>query len=226
MRALLVILASVAAGVLVRGFVRQYSGDGAGAEVNSTLDAAVGLREISAATQPSKLWAVDFASYASTHPGRWVVGHCAEPCLSEAEAGKEARADAAKVVWPMVAGPLGLTPGEASWLRERVVADVVAGRFDADTLAERFERPYGTVWTDSVLMDVSAGRVDAVVNSYRDELSDWRNRQAIARRGVALGMVGAWLAYLFLNAVTKGYFTTRLRLAAGVLTAVGVALLV
>jgi hypothetical protein len=226
MRVLLVILASVVAGVLVRGIVRQYSGEQAGAEVASTLDAAAGLRQISAATQPSKLWAVDFAAYASTHPGRWAVGHCAEPCLSEAEAGREARADAAKIVWPMVAGRLGLASSDANWVHERVATDVAAGRFDADTLAERFARPYGTVWTESVLLDVSAGRIDAVVNSYRDELSDSRNRQATVRQVVVVSMFGAWVAYLLLNTVTKGYFTTRLRLAAGVVTAVGVALLV
>ena len=226
MRAVLVILASVAVGVFVRGLVRQYSGEEAGAQVSSNSDAGAALREISAATQPSKLWAVDFAAYASTHPGRWVVGHCAEPCLSEEEAAKEARVDAAKTAWRMVAGRLGFVSGEGDWLQERFMADVVAGKLDADTLVERFERPYGTVWTESVLVDVSAGRVDAVVNSYRDELTDWRNRQAMVRRAAVLGMAGAWLAYLFLNAVTRGYFTTRLRLAAGVVTAVGVALLI
>ncbi len=226
MRVLLVILASVVAGVLARGLVRQYSGEQAGAEVASTLDAAAGLRQISAATQPSKLWAVDFAAYASAHPGRWVVGHCSEPSLSEAEAGKEARADAAKVVWPMVAGRLGLASSDANWVHERVAADVAAGRLDADTLAERFARPYGTVWTESVLLDVSAGRIDAVVNSYQQELSTWRNRLATVRQVVVVSMFGAWVAYLLLNIVTKGYFTTRLGLAAGVVTAVGVALLV
>jgi hypothetical protein len=39
-------------------------------------------------------------------------------------------------------------------------------------------------------------------------------------------VVGAWLAYLLLNTITKGYFTMRLRLAAALVTAAGVALLI
>jgi hypothetical protein len=154
------------------------------------------------------------------------VGRCAHPCLSEPEAGREARRDAANLVFPLLAQRFNPDRADADWLRSRVTADVLSGRLDADCLAERFARPYGTVWTESVLLDVSPQRLDSLTSSYQADQAQWREHSSKIRQRVVIAVGGAWLAYLLLNSITKGYFTMRLRLAAALATAVGVALLI
>ena len=195
------------------------------ANANVSDDPAVALRELTGTTRPSKLWADDFAGFVSSRPGQWVVGHSPTPCLDEPTAAQAARTDAANAVWQAVTARLGQTGGP-DWLRNRVTADVVAGRLDADHLAEQFQRPYGTIWTEAVLLDVSPDRLDSLLKSYKGEDAQRHRHESGIREAVGISIFGAWLGYLFLNAVTKGYFTFRLRLAAMLVTAVGVALLI
>ena len=222
-RFVFILAVAVGAGILIRASFERAASPPVVSQVTASPDAAVALRSLDGTTRPSKVWVDDFAEYVSAHPGQWVVGHCAQPCLSESEARQEARADAAKLVWPIVAAR-SQQSSSMDWLRGRVTADVLTGRFDADHLAEQFERPYGTVWTESVLLDVSLGRVDTVIDSYKAEQRHLERRQIAVREAVGIAVIGAWLTYLFLNAITKGYFTMRLRLAAMMVTALGVAL--
>jgi hypothetical protein len=169
----------------------------------------------SASKNSSKQWIDDFAGFRIDHPGHWIVGRSPGPCLSEQEAQQGARADAAQTVCALL--PARLQNADA--LKHSLTAAIAAGDLQADCLAERFDRPYGTVWTESVLLDVSPQKLDSFVAGYERA---WRNRQHLiaAMRAAALALVGgAWLMYIFLNAVTKGYFTTRLRLGAAAVTA-------
>ena len=226
-RVSLIILFSVFTGIVMRRAMDHISVSPATPVASSNPDIAVQLRALTGTTRPSKMWADDFATFVTSHPGQWVVGHCGEPCLSESEAGQQARTDAVKYVWPLIAGRMQRSSVDAEWLRGRVTADVVAGRLDADSLAEEFHRPYGTVWTESVLLNISADRLDALVNSYQIDGGKWRSHQiGKLPKAVVAGLVGVWLTYLFLNVVTKGYFTIRLRLAAALATVLGVAMLI
>jgi hypothetical protein len=225
-RFIFIIAVAIGAGILIRAFLGRTGSPPVVSEVTTSADAAIALRSLDGTTRPSKVWVDDFAGFVSAHPGQWVVGHCPQPCLSEAEAGQQARSDAAKVVWPIVAGRYRQASADTDWLRGRVTADVLAGRFDADHLAEQFQRPYGAVWTESVLLDVSPEKLDSVLDSYKVEQRHLQRRQIAIREVVTVTVIGAWLVYLFLNAVTRGYFTMRLRLAAMVVTALGVALVV
>jgi hypothetical protein len=222
----LILVLAVATGVWVRTFAGRLAAAPALSTATSSVDPAAALRSLDGATRANKPWVDDFAAFVTSHPGQWVVGRSTHPCLSEPEAARAARSDAANAVYARVAARFGSSPADADWVRRRITADVVDGSLDADCLAERFTRPYGTVWTESVLLDVSPQRLDSLLSSYQADQAQWRQRSSEIRQAVAISVAGAWLAYLVLNSVTKGYFTMRLRLAAALVTAAGVALLI
>jgi len=192
-------------------------------------DVASTLRAISASEvdAPTKGWATRFVDYVNDHPGReWVVGHCEKPALSEAEAADAARTDAARKLYPLVIRRLHARGSDASLVKNLIGQDVRDARLESDRFAEQFTRPYGQVWAESVLLDVSSNRLDPMIDRYRQQI-DFRHLQT--RRHAAVGgfiIVATALLYLLLNSVTKGYFTTRLRFAATVIAAAVLILLI
>ena len=193
-------------------------------------DVAAVLRGMGPSGQPGpedKLWVTRFAAFVNEHSGRrWVVGRSQAPCLSEAEAAEQARANATAKVFPIVVERVNVRRFDAAWLRDQVAHDIRDGHLDADRCAEQFSRPYGQVWTESVLVDVSPDRLDPFVRRYAMELRARRNRH-VGHMVAAVVITGAlWTAYLLINSITRGYFTTRLCLTAGVLTVAVVVLLV
>jgi hypothetical protein len=192
---------------------------------SATPDAAAAMRSITGTTRPSKPWVVDFASYTAEHPGQWIVGRCAGPCLSQAEAQLLARTDAARSICNLALIRRGFTRDDQHWIVQRLDEDLQAGEFVSDDLPEHFTRPYGTIWTDSVLLNVSPEKLDRVLNQYRGELqarSIRSKRIEVIAGGVA---VTTWLAYLLCNAITRGYFSLRLQMIAGTITAIALLVL-
>ena len=189
----------------------------AGALDDSPMDVAGTLRMLSDSQvdDESKGWATRFVDFVNEHPGRqWVVGTCDRPCLSEAEAASSAREDAARKVYSVVARRVNARGSDAGVLRGLVWNDVQNSRLEADRFAEQFSRPYGKVWTESVLLDVSSDRIQRLVNEYRQQI-DVRHLQERRRAGVGGFVIAATaLLYLVLNSLTRGYFTFRLRLVA------------
>jgi len=184
---------------------------------DSPMDVAGTLRMLSDSQvdDESKGWATRFVDFVNEHPGRqWVVGTCDRPCLSEAEAASSAREDAARKVYSVVARRVNARGSDAGVLRGLVWNDVQNSRLEADRFAEQFSRPYGKVWTESVLLDVSPDRVQRVVDEYRQQINV-RHLQERRRAGVGGFVIEATaLLYLVLNSLTRGYFTFRLRLVA------------
>ena len=193
-------------------------------------DVASTLRELSGSANsadPDKGWATRFAQFVNDHPGRqWVVGRCMRPALSEAEAAQQARDDAAAKLYPIIERHVRSGRLDAQWLAERVTQDVREGRFEADRFTEQFKRPYGQVWTESVLLDVTPDNLDSVLSQYRQELSGRhvQTRRHLATAAIVILLSG--LLYILLNVATKGYFTMRLRLATIAIVAATIILLV
>ncbi|MGD0461186.1 MAG: hypothetical protein ABSB74_01740 [Tepidisphaeraceae bacterium] len=190
-----------------------------------TPDAAAALRSLSGASHPTKPWIDDFAAFTARHPGQWIVGRCARPCLSQAEAEQSARSDAARAVYAIALERFGSRHGDEQWLARRVLADVRAGELADDDLAERFDRPYGTIWTETVLLDASPAKVDTLLDRYRGELRASSARMTAVQFGAAVLALSAWIACVLLNMITRGYFTLRLQLIAGTMTAVALLVL-
>jgi len=223
-RTLLIIMLVLGIAVALRlGFADRSAVFGPAGE--PVPDAAAALRSLSGAARPTKPWIADFAGFSASHPGRWIVGRCARPCLSQAEAEESARSDAARAVYAIVANRLGPRHGDEQWLARRVLADVRAGELASDDLAERFDRPYGTVWTETVLLDASPAKLDTLVDRYRGELGARRVWMTAVQFGAAALTLSVWIAYLLLNMITRGYFTLRLRLLAATITAVALVVL-
>lgn len=192
-------------------------------------DAAATLRQLTGkrASANDKGWALRFADYINDHPGhQWVVGRCAKPCLSESEAVQQAREDAAAKILPVVSRHLRASRFDREWIEDRVMQDVRDGHLEADRFAEQFNRPYGQVWTESVLLDVSPESLDALTADYRAQLQSQHMQTGKHFAAGALVVLLTGLLYILLNIATKGYFTMRLRLAAAAIVTAVVILLV
>jgi len=170
----------------------------------------------------SKPWVADFAQFVSDHPNQqWVVGRSTSPCLTEAEAAASAHEDGARKIVPRVLRQVADSSRDVAWLREVVTRDVRSGQFDADRVASHFGRPYGEIWAESILLDVSPQKLDPIVRQYKIHLNEdqaqlnARQLRLQKRLGIAgIVVFMSCLLYVLLNAATKGYFTVRLRVAA------------
>lgn len=192
-------------------------------------DVAAALRSLdkNSTEANEKGWAVRFAQFINDHPAtQWVVGRSPKPCLSEAEASEAARMDAIERVYPTVVNRLNPRRADAGWLHDMLTREVREGRLDADRFAESFDRPYGRVWTEAVLIDVSPARLDPLVDHYRGELNmrHVQLRKHVAAAGIVTVLTA--LAYLLINSLTRGYFTLRLRLAAMAIVAATIVILI
>ena len=104
--------------------------------------------------------------------------------------------------------------GDPDWLRDRIADELESRNHLTDQFTQRFDRSYGTVWREAVLIDDDPGMMDritdALVGSLDAQVTHQRNTwfRFIALAGLIFG------TYLFLNMATKGYYAWMLRLAA------------
>lgn len=191
-----------------------------------------------AATRPTEIavkfvdkpWADDFGAFVNRDKGRqWMLAESPRPCISEAEANQQAIEAAALELWPAVREQMRVNAIGRSkiMVSQQFVVDQVESALSrgvgiTDRLVQQFERPYGKVWKQSLLIDQSKGTIDR----YAREIS------AVARADRAQ-QVGTWgstaalvsvivLLYFFVNAVTKGYFVWRLRAVALLVAIAGI----
>lgn len=167
----------------------------------------------------NKPWADDLGAYLNSRPGdRYVVGWPAGPCVTAEQAAFEAERSAIASLIPIAqARLLERYPSSGQMERDRLnaaVATAVHTRLVSDRFLQRFNRPYGTAWRQAVLVSASMGNVDQLVNESVTTVR--REQQTWARTGISIAVlvVVVYVLYLCLNAVTKGYFRWRLRMAA------------
>ncbi|HEX2972212.1 MAG TPA: hypothetical protein VHP11_07755 [Tepidisphaeraceae bacterium] len=175
-----------------------------------------------------KPWADSLADYVNRRPHeRWVVGQSQRTCTKPEDAAEDAMRQAADAVAAILGKRLAETrsfaPGvDEAWLAVRIQRELERGGLIKDRFVQRYERPYGTLWREAILVDASESNMDrlaaGVLDALRVRHAAWRNT-AVSVAGL---LVVIYLLYLFVNAVTKGYFVWRLRTAAIVLAAVGV----
>lgn len=189
-------------------------------------DVGAAMRQITNGNPASaKLWVIDDLAFRNARPDRqWIIGRSDRPATSDMEAAESARADAARQLYPIVVSRLHAWRSDQAWLRDRVNEAVRAGRFDSDAFVERFDRPYGSVYAGSVLLDASADRIAPFARDAARELAA-RHRHVGIRMALAGALlIATWLACALLNSLTRGYFTTRLGVIAAAIT-VGILLL-
>jgi hypothetical protein len=179
-----------------------------------------------ASAQSAKPWVLDPVAFRNAHGNRsWIIGRSDRPAMSDSEAIELAHADAARQLSSVMMSRVNAWPGDRRWLESRIDSQVASGRLDADTCLERFDRPYGSVYAGSVLLDVSADRMESVIRDAKFELTA-RHRKAALRVAIAGALLTfTWLGYALLNSITRGYVTGRLRWIAAAI-AIGILLMV
>lgn len=163
-----------------------------------------------------KPWADKFADFVNAHPGgTWLVGRSG-PSATEADALNEARDEVAREVQQLIRQRL---PGRAVRDAGRWLGSLNADGWVVDQFAQRFSRPYGDVWAVSVLAEAPQDKLDAVARQYAAEVHTAQAHRARSIAAGALLFITLSLLYVTANAVTRGYYTTRLRVVTVLLAA-------
>lgn len=194
-------------------------------DVDPGPDAAATLREMTHAATPEKSWVREGGDQ-SDADAKLIVGRTRKPAVNEKEALHEARQDVEGRVLAAVDDAIHPSPLDEKVLRRRVASDVAAGRFEIDRVGETFERPYGQVWTETVLVDLSPNKLNPIIAEYRHELQNNRNRVRAHWVGLVAITVMVLFGYTLSDAITRGYFTGRLRMMALLIVALGAAALI
>lgn len=184
-----------------------------------------------------KPWAENFGEFVARAANKhWLIGRSPRPCASESEAHDQALANAAGQLYPMLRDQLQKSAFRLPiktfnetyevatlipFLRSRLERDGVI----RDRFIQHFQRPYGNVVREALLVDASPASIRTLANRYRDGLTGAR----MGLRGTLLSLAGMVVlicgVYAFLNAATQGYYTWSLRLAAVVIGIVVVGLI-
>jgi hypothetical protein len=173
----------------------------------------------------AKPWVEDFARFANaTQDKAWIVAHSTTPCLSESEAFEAACRDGSAQLLSRLRPRLGRPYGAGSeaWLMGRLNQEICSGSLVADRFVSRVHRPYGDIWSEAILVDVSSARLGSIAREH----AIWLSSRQHARRGAVASIAGMALAILLIyaavNAVTKGYYRGYLRTTAAAAMALGV----
>lgn len=211
----------------------------AGSEVS--WEAAIRLRhkrrtETLSTWYVDKEWVDNFARFASRQRGRrWIIARSDRPCATRQEAQRRALDRAAESVLELaptraVGEARALEAKGAVWERDQAADCIQRRGLIMDQFVQSFPRPYGgALWQHAVLVDASPAQMAAVAREVASAAAAERSAWVwgVGRRvlSIAAVMGAVLLAYVFLNAATKGYYEWALRVAAVVLLAGGVVLI-
>lgn len=172
-----------------------------------------------------KLWVENFAEFLNRNPkDKWILAHSQESCVSQAEAEEQAMKNACD----RVAQLLNQTRPQRSAMGAGFnvnPADIRNGNFISDRFAQSFAGTAGRIWRQAILINASQDKLAKLAGL---KMSRWQLRRTSWAREL-ISIVGVMIlicvVYLFLNAATRGYYTWSLRIAAVVLTVVGILLI-
>lgn len=172
-------------------------------------------------------WVEARTSFASSYAnGDWLVGYSDGTHTSHDEARHDAIIAASDALLPLAQARINRLSAsdqhrfaqqmqkDPNWLRNKVADELVSRNLATDRFAQRFDRPYGTVWREAVLVDASQPRVEEIARSLVQGLDSKisHDRATWFSFAAMLGLVFG--TYMFLNMATKGYYAWTLRFAA------------
>ena len=179
----------------------------------------------SSASAPGKLWATDLAAFINQNPrGHWIVGVCAQPALSAAEAESFARANAADQIIPLIDQSVRRNV-PASLIRQQVIIALNNDGWIADRIVQSDDRPYGTIWHESILLDGSPRKLDELSRRIQLLARREQGRRAAMLGGGSVLFILVFVTYLLLNWLTRGYLRLRLAMILIAIMAIGMALI-
>jgi hypothetical protein len=169
-----------------------------------------------------KEWVDSFAQFMASHSDKnLIVAQSGQACTTEAEATQQAYQDAAKKLLPYV---------EGQFRRFRLYRDIreeellplilshlqgIAGEnLVRDQFVQSYHRPYGTIWSKTLLLDAQPSNILTLERACRKEYyRGLRSTGYVLLSGLVLmGMI--CLLYWLVNSYTKGYYTWPLRTVA------------
>ena len=176
-----------------------------------------------------KPWVANFNAFAARKSGRWLVARSNpdSPATRPEDAAREARAAAWKQLVDLVAARMPDARRYGRGEIGRVIETHLMGdRLVADRFPQKFERPYGSLHREAVLVDASDKNLDLLAHDVRRTLRSERHARVGGLASAGAVLLVTYALYRFANAFTRGYFTWSLRTAAAVVAAGAVTLLV
>jgi len=178
-----------------------------------------------------KPWFDNFAKFTAGHPqDRWLLAQSHNACTSPGEAESSASQDAAKKLALRVLDKLNrshgnpwssMSPPRLDRIEKIVLADLDA--CVSDRFIQSYSRPYGQVWRAAFLVNTSDRNINSLASSCERLLRSDR-RTWVATFASIGGLVALiCLIYVFLNVMTRGYYTRLLRATAAGVVLVGIA---
>lgn len=174
---------------------------------------------VSVATQfVDKPWVSQFDEFISRRPNStFLLARTAKLCGTEQAAHLEANDRAAESVSKMIT-PLVLSAAGPGEIRSDIQAQlrstsrwlISSGHLVKDRFAQKLTRPYGEVWREAVLVELTPTQINGL-RSYAIEISQNRHRQSVTFHGGLLALFALVIClYVFLNQATKGYYRAKL----------------
>ncbi len=172
-------------------------------------------------------WVDDPAGFARTYQGgHWLVAYSPGVFPSQVEARREALKAAASSLIPQAEALIsGMSvehqhryekkrASDPEWLLNRVTDELASRNHATDFFSQRFDRPYGSVWREAVLIDAEPGMIESIARALIGSLQEQSMAQMTSLLSLVVLVVMIVGLYLFLNLATKGYYAWMLRLAA------------
>ena len=179
-----------------------------------------------AAPYLEKPWIENFYGVWNSRPNkRLIIAKSAESCLTNDEANHQAVADACNQLTRLLR-QTSRAQATPSLPRNVSSNDVLEGGFIVDRFAQKFAGRAGEIWRHALLIDASPEKIEQLaahkIVAARTKRLNWAKMSLSVLGLLAL----ITLAYAFLNAATRGYYTWSLRIAGVVLAAAVIILFV
>ncbi|MCC6682136.1 MAG: hypothetical protein IT445_14640 [Phycisphaeraceae bacterium] len=160
-------------------------------------------------------WLTDPQAFQPSNGHDWLIAYSDGFKTSQSDAHRDAIDASAKALEPQVRSHF--TPPAHVELVSDDLCELVAAQLQSrqpfdDQFTQRFDRPYGTVWREALLMEVSPTLIDSLARSINNDLTQQVRHQRTTWFSLIALVVLIFGTYLFLNAATRGYYTWSLRL--------------
>ena len=183
---------------------------------------------VAAAAFVDKPWVANYAGFITRTPGRWIVAR-SDPGRPAGSAGEAASLARRAALGDVVSRVTARMPDPGRFDRNRidrlVESRLVSDRLVHDRFPQKFERPYGSLYQEAVLIDASDAKMDSLARDVRRALEAERRARVGGVAGAGAVLLVVYALYRFANAFTRGYFTWSLRTAAAAVAAGAVTLI-
>jgi hypothetical protein len=158
-------------------------------------------------------WVENFASFQNSQTNKnYIVAKSNETSISPEDADWQAMNQAINQVAPKLLSYLNPNTLEGK--------DIIASGIVVDKFVQSFEGSSGKIWREAILLDVSPVKLqhlaNMISNTGRERYMNWAR--------MISSIVGLFIlitiAYAFLNAATKGYYSLTLKIVGVILAAI------